>query len=168
MSRYPNRMAGVADVAPADLIPHPDNWRLHSELQKDSVDQALANIGQLQRIVVNEPTGRVIDGHLRLALAIEHGEASVPVQHVELDEAEEAAALATFDPLGDMAHEDARKLRLNIERANLDWLPKAGVGQLFERLAPPRPLPRAVTGEEGLPEFARFAIEGELGGSPAP
>ena len=141
MARYPNRMVRVDDVPPQDLIPHPDNWRLHSELQKSSVDLALTNIGQLQRIVVNEPTGRVIDGHLRLALATEHGEKTVPVQYVDLDEAEEAAALATFDPLGDMAYEDGKKLRLNIERANLDWLPESGVGQLLSRLAPPPQLP---------------------------
>lgn len=149
--RYRDRMTREADVPPAELIPHPDNWRIHSELQRASVDAALSEIGLLQRIVVNERSGRVVDGHLRLALAVEHELPVVPVQYVELDEAEEAAALATFDPLGDLASHDPRKLALNIERANLDWLPQPGLGDWLAKLAPP-PAPAAAGRPERPPQ----------------
>jgi hypothetical protein len=59
---------------------------------------------------VNRTTGRLLDGHLRVELAIAAGEASVPVTYVELTEEEERLVLASFDPLGAMATADARRL----------------------------------------------------------
>jgi DNA modification methylase len=52
----------------------------------------------------------MIDGHLRVTLAMRRSEPSIPVAYVRLSEAEEAEALATFDPIGALATIDAAKL----------------------------------------------------------
>ena len=48
-------------------------------------------------MIVNRQTGHVLNGHLRVNLAIEHGEREVDVIYVDLTEAEERLVLATFD-----------------------------------------------------------------------
>jgi DNA modification methylase len=66
----------------------------------------LDQIGWIQRVVVNQTTGHVIDGHLRVAIAISKGEKQVPVSYVRLSPDEERLALATFDPLSTLAVAD--------------------------------------------------------------
>lgn len=139
-----DRLAGEGLVDPRELQPHPDNWRVHRDDQRESMEAALDELGNLDRLIVNRRNNRIIDGHLRHQLALERGDATVPVQWVDLDtDEEESAALALFDSLGRMAVEDPAKLRLNIERADLSWLPSSGVGHLLATLAPPAPLPTA-------------------------
>lgn len=67
-------------------------------------------MGWVQQVLVNRQTGHVIDGHLRVELAISRGEPTVPVLYVDLAPAEEALILATLDPIGAMAVTDAPKL----------------------------------------------------------
>ena len=70
----------------------------------------LSEVGWVQRIIVNQRTGYVIDGHARIAIAISRGEESVPVVYVDLDENEEGIVLASLDPLAAMAGTDQAKL----------------------------------------------------------
>ena len=67
---------------------------------------ALAEVGWVAQVLVNRTTGHVVDGHLRLELAIARKEPTVPVSFVALSEAEERLVLATLDPLGAMAEVD--------------------------------------------------------------
>jgi ParB-like chromosome segregation protein Spo0J len=60
----------------------------------------LDTVGWVQSVIVNRTTGYVVDGHLRVAMAISKGEALIPVSYVELDEAEENLVLAALDPVG--------------------------------------------------------------------
>jgi DNA modification methylase len=53
--------------------------------------------------VWNQQTGHLIDGHLRVELALKNGEKEVPVTVVDLTEEEETQVLVTFDPLTAMA-----------------------------------------------------------------
>ncbi|MEX1253324.1 MAG: hypothetical protein WEE64_03190, partial [Dehalococcoidia bacterium] len=84
-------------------MPHPENWRLHSSYQADAMTGALNEVGWVQNVVVNRQTGRILDGHLRVQLAMDNGEPTVPVSYVDVSEDEERLILATFDPLGQMA-----------------------------------------------------------------
>lgn len=68
---------------------------------------ALGELGWLQSVLVNRHTGVVVDGHMRVAVALKQGQPTVPVSYVELDDAEEARVLATLNPLGALAYEDA-------------------------------------------------------------
>jgi ParB-like chromosome segregation protein Spo0J len=93
-----------------DLTANPKNWRIHSTLQQECVEQVIAEAGFVQPILVNVRTGYVLDGHLRVALALRRGEATLPTIEVDLSEDEEALVLATLDPLSAMAAPDTAKL----------------------------------------------------------
>jgi len=80
----------------------------------------LDDIGWIQDVIVNERTGRLIDGHLRVELAIKRGEKTVPVKYVDLSEEEEERALATFDPITSMAETDRELLNSLVERCRTD------------------------------------------------
>jgi DNA modification methylase len=70
----------------------------------------LGEVGWVNEILVNKQTGHVVNGHARIALAIERHEATVPVTYVDLSGDEERTVLATLDPLGAMATTDLAKL----------------------------------------------------------
>jgi DNA modification methylase len=98
-----SRITGHAEVAPSELVPHPRNWRTHPSEQQRALAGALGEVGWVTEVIVNQTTGRLVDGHLRVELALERQEPTVPVTYVELTEAEEGLVLATFDPIGAMA-----------------------------------------------------------------
>lgn len=105
-----NRIVGEAMVDPSTLTAHPDNFRTHPAEQREAMGDILVEVGWLARVVVNERTGHVLDGHLRIEEALARGEKAVPVTYVDVDEAEEAEVLATFDPVGSLAGMDAKAL----------------------------------------------------------
>lgn len=104
-----NRITGSGVVDATALTAHPLNFRDHPVSQRDAVDGLLDSVGWLKEVIVNERTGRVIDGHLRVERAEARGE-SVPVQYVDLSENEEAVVLASLDPLAEAATTDREQL----------------------------------------------------------
>ena len=74
----------------------------------------------------------IAGGHLRVALALERGEAPVPIVEVDLCEDEERVILATFDPLGAMANGDAAAVQDLLARVTAE---DAAVADLLGRLA---------------------------------
>lgn len=106
-----NRVVGSGTVDPKTLVPNPRNWRKHPKKQRRAMSGALDELGWVAPVVVNRTTGRLIDGHLRAELASAAGAPEIPVLYVELDESEELLALATLDPLGDLARRDATEIR---------------------------------------------------------
>ena len=90
---------------------NPRNWRIHPKGQQDALGSVLDEVGWVQQVLVNRTTGNVVDGHLRVELAISRDEPAVPVLYVELSEDEEALVLASLDPLSAMAATDEDKLR---------------------------------------------------------
>ena len=107
---WQNRIVGHAEVAPADLVPNPRNWRTHPPDQQRALAGALGEVGWVAEVLVNRTTGNVVDGHLRIELALARHEPTVPVTYVELTEAEESLVLATLDPIGAMADAEATAL----------------------------------------------------------
>lgn len=65
-----NRIVGHADVPPAELVPNPRNWRSHPLEQQRALAGALAEVGWVAEVLVNRTTGHVVDGHLRIELAL--------------------------------------------------------------------------------------------------
>ncbi|HSO29345.1 MAG TPA: hypothetical protein VLS28_05545, partial [Candidatus Sulfomarinibacteraceae bacterium] len=98
-----NRIVGHGDEPPEQLLANPANWRLHPKDQQAALAGALSEVGWVAQVLVNRTTGHVVDGHLRVELAISRGEPSVPVAYVELSEEEERLVLASLDPLAAMA-----------------------------------------------------------------
>ena len=119
-SPWRNRLVGYGEEAPDQLLAHPKNWRIHPTGQQAALEAVLAQVGLVDGIIVNKRTGHVLDGHLRVRLALRAGVPTLPVKYVDLDEQEELAVLATFDPIGAMAATDAALLSEVLDRSNLD------------------------------------------------
>ena len=108
---WKNRIVGEGVEEAGQLLAHPQNWRIHPKAQQSALSGVLNEVGWVQRVIVNKRTGHVVDGHLRVSLALSQGEATpVPVVYVDLSPEEEALILATLDPIGAMAATDESKL----------------------------------------------------------
>ena len=105
-----SRIVGHGEAAPAELIPNPRNWRTHPAAQRAALGSVLDDIGWVQQVVVNRRTGRLVDGHLRVAMARDRNEPGIPVTYVDLSDEEEALVLATLDPVAAMATADVAVL----------------------------------------------------------
>lgn len=114
---WQNRIVGHEIVDPEQLLANPLNARVHGKLQQDATAGNLNDIGWVKSVVVNTTTGHVIDGHLRITLAMRKGE-PVPVEYVKLSEAEEKQALATLDPLTNLATYDDELLDALLREVN--------------------------------------------------
>lgn len=94
--QWDKRIVGNADVPPGQLVGNDRNFRLHPDAQKEALQGVIDDIGFIRSVTVNRRTGRVIDGHLRIKLALETEQETIPVEYVDLSEQEEAEALATL------------------------------------------------------------------------
>ena len=99
-----SRIVGSDVVDARELTPHPDNWRTHPVEQLLALETAIERVGWVDEVIVSKRTGRVLNGHARVAIALREGsDHLVPVSYVDLDENEELEVLATFDALTSMA-----------------------------------------------------------------
>ncbi len=112
---WKNRITGTGEEAPDQLLANPRNWRIHPEAQQGALASVLDEVGWVGQVLVNRRTGHLVDGHLRVELALSRQEPSVPVTYVDLSESEEALVLASLDPLAGMAVADQEKLRELLE-----------------------------------------------------
>ena len=64
----------------------------------------------MAEVLVNQTTGNVVDGHLRIELALARGEPTVPVTFLELTDEEERLVLASLDPLSALATAEREQL----------------------------------------------------------
>lgn len=103
---WQNRIVGEGLEDPEQLLANPHNWRIHPKFQQDVLKGVLAEVGWVQQCIVNVTTQHIVDGHLRVMLALERGE-SVPVVYVELTEDEEKKVLAALDSSATLATTDA-------------------------------------------------------------
>ena len=110
MAEWRNRIVGYGEERPDQLCANPKNWRIHPKHQQDALAGVLSEVGVVQDVIVNRQTGYVVDGHLRISLALREGQGTIPVKYVDLSEAEEALILATLDPLSALAGRDQAKL----------------------------------------------------------
>jgi hypothetical protein len=119
---------GYGDEDPRALLANPRNWRIHPQAQQDALAGVLDAVGWVSvAAIVNKRTGFVVDGHLRVALAISRAEKSIPVGYVDLTPAEEDLILASFDSVTGWAVADGDKLGdiladLSIDNAALSEL----------------------------------------------
>jgi hypothetical protein len=112
---WKNRIIGSGVEEPAQLLANPENFRAHPSAQRNALAAVLAEVGFVAPVIVNRTTGHLIDGHLRVELALARDEQEIPVSYVELSQDEERLVLATFDPLGDLAFPDKDRLRELLE-----------------------------------------------------
>jgi len=103
---WQNRIVGTGTEAPDQLLANPRNWRIHPQAQQEGLEAVLDRVGWVQNVVVNRSTGFMVDGHLRVTLAMRREEPEVPVVYVDLSPEEEDLILATFDPISSLAGTD--------------------------------------------------------------
>jgi hypothetical protein len=135
--KWINRIVSNGEADPNQLLANPYNWRIHTAAQQETLEEVLDQVGWVQQVIVNQRTGHLVDGHLRVTLALRREEKSVPVIYVDLSEEEEKIIIATLDPITGMAGTDAAKLGelLNtvdvegdaITKLLLDMADKAGI-----------------------------------------
>ena len=116
-----NRIIEYGEIPAAEFLANEQNWRIHGMNQQRALGGVLDDVGWVQNVIVNrrsDPSwGRdqnietMVDGHLRVSLALSRGEQTlVPVTYVDLTRAEESEILATLDPLAAMAATDQAQL----------------------------------------------------------
>jgi hypothetical protein len=139
-----NRIVGHGEEAPEQLLANPANWRLHPREQQQALAGALSEVGWVAEVLVNRTTGHVVDGHLRVDLAITRGEPSVPVAYVELNENEERLVLASLDPLAAMATAEKDALEALLAAIETD---DAALSAMLADLADRNGIRRALPGD---------------------
>lgn len=117
---WTNRITGTGTADPAELVANPNNYRQHPEHQKAALRGSLNEIGWVKRVIVNERTGRILDGHARVNEAAEKGEPEIPVVYVDLSEDEETKALVLFDPISEMANTDLDQYRALMDAIDVE------------------------------------------------
>ena len=117
---WKQRITGNGMESPEKLMLNPDNWRRHPQAQQPAMEGVLDDLGWIQQVIVNQRTGQLIDGHLRVELARKHKAKEVPVIYVDLSEAEEKLALATLDPISALAETDADTLQQLLGQVETD------------------------------------------------
>jgi len=116
---FRDRIKELRRVKAGELRANVKNWRVHPEGQKSALAGMLKEVGFVGALIAREVDGKLelIDGHLRADVA---AESEVPVLIVDLNEAEAAKVLATYDPLSGMALVDDAQLAALLGEVNLD------------------------------------------------
>lgn len=109
--RWKSRIIGHGTANPADLMANPLNFRKHPDEQKAGLEALIDEIGFFRSITVNQRSGLILDGHLRVRLALEQDQDVIDVEYVDLDDHEEKLALALFDRIATMAQPDPAILK---------------------------------------------------------
>ena len=107
---WESKIIGHGKEAPDQLLASPQNWRVHPAFQQQSLEAAIEQVGFIRSVTVNQRTGHVVDGHLRVVLALRRDEPEIDVEYVDLSPEEELLALATIDPIAALAFPDSPKL----------------------------------------------------------
>jgi len=105
-----DRIREFRRVPASQLRPHPRNWRVHPEQQRDALRGILAEIGYAGALLareLNDGSLELIDGHLRAETT---PDAEVPVLVLDLSAEEAAKLLTVLDPLAALAATDGERL----------------------------------------------------------
>lgn len=132
-----SRITRTGDADPAELLNNPHNWRLHPLAQQEALHALLDDIGWVSSIIVNETTGHIIDGHLRVREALAAGAETIPVTYVSLTATEEAQVLALLDPLRALADLDPQREAELLAQVQTDSAALQNVLALIENGLPP-------------------------------
>ena len=97
-----DRVRDFRRVPASSIQPHPLNWRVHNDAQRQALRGVLQRLGFAGAVLAVERDGHLLccDGHLR---SEEMGNQEVPVLVLDLDDEEVKTLLLTFDPIGGMA-----------------------------------------------------------------
>ena len=150
---WQNRIIASGVEDPERLLANPLNWRIHPKAQQEALLGVLEEIGWVQEIVVNKRTRHLVDGHLRVMLAMRNDETEIPVKYIDVTLEEEQLILATLDPVAAMAAADAGNLEILLEGIRTD---SPAIQKMLENIAINAGFLAPVDYDEewqGMPEF---------------
>lgn len=105
---WQNRILRSGTLPANQFVLNPSNFRRHPGVQREAIGAILGEVGWVQNVIINNRTGNVIDGQLRIEEALSRdGDEPVPFVEVDLSVAEEKLVLAMLDPLSALATTDA-------------------------------------------------------------
>lgn len=152
---WQSKIVGHDRVAPDQIVANPLNYRKHPQEQRDALKDAIEEVGFIRSVTVNKRTGNLIDGHERVWQALTSEQPFIDVEYVDLSEDEERKALATMDPISEMATTDKEILDQLLREVNTgsehlqqllsDMASDAGIldgltaGEVVEDEVPPPP-----------------------------
>lgn len=143
-----NLIIGSELANPLALTPHPRNFYTHPMQQRKVVNAAIDDIGYVDEVVVNRTTNRIVNGHLRVELAIGNGEDTIPVTWIACDEETETRLLIFFDRIGEMAKVDGERVKGLIDQVEVETAPLQDMldewAATFEKFSRPKPAPAPV------------------------
>lgn len=67
---WQNRIIGYGEESPDQLLANPHNHRIHPKRQQQALKGSLDTLGYIQTVIVNKTTGHIVDGHLRVEMAL--------------------------------------------------------------------------------------------------
>lgn len=153
-----NRIIGHSEMPASQFLANPNNWRVHPRAQRAALRGLLREVGLVQEVIVNRTTGNVVDGHLRIDIALEEGDDTmVPYTIVELSEDEERKILAAFDSITALAATDDDKLRELLASITAD---DPALKSLYDDLAADVTPPAAI-GDQDVKPYARPADDAQ-------
>ena len=118
---WKNRIVGSGTKPASEFQFNPLNWRQHPESQRAALREILDRVGWVTGVIENQTTGRLIDGHARVAEALASAPSTlIPYTKVDLTEDEEKQILLLLDPIGGMATADEDALRGLLEMVGLE------------------------------------------------
>jgi hypothetical protein len=139
---WQSRITGSGVEKASTLRANPLNYRRHPAHQHAALRDMLNEVGWVQNVIVNTRTGHVVDGHLRVELAMTQGDEDVPVLYVDLEEREERLVLAAMDPIAALAESDGGVLAQLLDGLQFDGDALAGMlTDLTALTAPPAEAP---------------------------
>ena len=158
---WQSKIVGHGKAAPADLIAHPLNSRLHPLIQQVNLRALISEVGFISPVLISKQSGRIIDGHLRVALANADDIAEVDVTYLDLTPQEEVKALTAMDEIASLATRDKEKLDEALREISTD---NPDIAAMFDAMAVKSGI---FEGEEqsvddmwqGMPDFEQESIE---------
>ncbi len=136
------------------LRANPRNWREHSQGQRAAMRGLLERVGFVGAVLLNEQTGHLLDGHMRVELS--DPEAEMPVLIGRWSEGQERLILASRDPMAAMAVADGEALEALLEKIAVDDPAIQAIFEAAEQSVRPRNL-KDGSGERSCGEVARQA-----------
>ena len=135
---WDNRIVGYDNLDPRVIKANESNWKRHPPKQREKMLVMLNTIGWVQDVIINKTSGKMVDGHLRVDLAIQAGEATVPVKYVELTEDQEISILTMMDTITSMAVVDFEKYTALVIKTEAEE--ETPLKQLMEEILSRKPL----------------------------
>lgn len=117
---WQDRIVRFDRIQASELTLNPKNARKHPDKQREALRGSLDTLGWYDAVILNQRTGLLIDGHARVEEALQAGGGEVPVLVVDLDEHEEAQALASHDFITYMAEYDREQLSTLLDELQSD------------------------------------------------